>query len=325
MYAEYTILFRARNSSLILSTVGVRSISSADSRFSIVKLSAKNRGCFFVDLHGPQDCHIRNKHLHELKQFKKQTLLQDSINSISLNRKESALTLERLKRISPDVAMKFSIKADTVDDLVMRLYSPCDVSQNISSNIALSYCWQQKNWVNTSPESTDKITSKKPELPLPINPSLFQALLNERESEFEGVWCDQICIDQSNESEKQVAIGLMDLIYKEARCVVVALDDIKIDLAEEEYLRRYIETYDGIELNDETRRLPRLRKIPPNMHSFSVLIRLYEKILKARWFTRAWCAHEMQMGKRHAFLVQCAHVEGRPIRIFRIFRFDGDF
>ncbi|MCJ1403281.1 hypothetical protein MMC11_006504 [Xylographa trunciseda] len=281
-----------------------------------------NRGCFFLDLSGPQQDRIRKEDVHELKSSTKQTLLRDSVDSIFLGRDQAASTLERLKEFSPKVAKDFSIKADTVDDLVMRVYSHCNVEQNFSSYIALSYCWRLDSRINASWDIAENIATNNFKLSLPIPSSLFQAFLNERASESEGVWCDQICIDQSNELEKRVAIGLMDVIYKEARRVIVALDDIEIDLAEEEFLRRYIETFDGIELNDETRRIPRLRESPPNLHSLRVLIRLHEKILGARWFTRAWCAHEMRMGKRHAFLVQCKHVEGRPITVFR---FDGSF
>ncbi|MCJ1380483.1 hypothetical protein MMC17_003588 [Xylographa soralifera] len=282
----------------------------------------KNRDCFFLELFEPRQRCIQQEDVHELKKITKQTLLRESIDLISFNRGQAATVLERLKLFSPDVAANFSIKADTVDDLIMRLYSQCNSDQNISSYVALSYCWKHSSRINASSEIAENVADKHLEFRLPIRSSLFQALLNERESEFEGVWCDQICIDQSNEVEKRVAIGLMDIIYKEARCVIVALDDITIDPAEEEYLRRYIETYDGIELHDETRRILRLRETPPHTGSLHVLIRLHEKILGARWFTRAWCAHEMRMGKRHAFLVQCTHIEGRPDRVFR---FDGNF
>ena len=282
----------------------------------------ENRDCFFLELSGPRKWSIQQKDVHELKEATKQTLLRKSIDSISSNRGHAADTLERLKAFSPAVAANFSIKADTVDDLIMRLYSQCPDDQTVTSYVALSYCWKQTSRISVASETAEKIASKESEYWLPIYPSLFQALLNERKSEVEGVWCDQICIDQSNEVEKQVAIGLMDIIYKEARCVIVALDDITIDVAEEEYLRRYLETYDGLKLNDETRRIPRLRETPPDMSSNHVLIRLHEKITGAKWFTRAWCAHEMRMGKRHAFLVQCTHIRGRPDTVFR---FDGSF
>ena len=293
-----------------------------ESGFSLSKVSTKNRDCFFLEISGPQRGRIWQKDVHELKEVPKQILLRESIESISFNRGRDAAVLERLKAFSPEVAANFSVKADNVNDLIMRLYSPCGDDQTISSYVALSYCWMQNSRIDVSPDIAENFAGKELEYRLPIHSLLFQALLNERESESEAVFVDQLSIDQSNEMEKQVAIGLMDIIYKEARCVVVALDDIIIDIAEEEYLRSYIETYDGNKLNDEKRRIPRLRDTPPDMNSLHVLIRLHEKILGAKWFTRAWCAHEMRMGKRHAFLVQCTPVKGRPDRVFR---FDGSF
>ncbi|MCJ1438810.1 hypothetical protein MMC27_008200 [Xylographa pallens] len=296
--------------------------SFTKSSLSLVNPYLENRDCFFLELSGPRKRSIQQKNVHELKEATKRSLLRKSIDSISFNRGQAAATLERLEAFSPEVAANFSIKADTVDDLIMRLYSQCNDDQAVTSYVALSYCWTQNSRINLSSENLQKIASKEFEYCMPIHPSLFQALLNERQSESEGVWCDQVCIDQSNEVEKQVAIGLMDIIYKEARCVIVALDDITIDVAEEEYLRRYIETYNGLKLNDEARRIPRLRETPPDVSSFHILISLYEKILGAKWFTRAWCAHEMRMGKRHAFLVQCTHIRGRSDTVFR---FDGSF
>ena len=37
----------------------------------------------------------------------------------------------------------------------------------------------------------------------------------------------------------------------------------------------------------------------PDQHDF------YWKIIGSRWFQRAWCAHEMRMGKNHIFFVPC--------------------
>ncbi|MCJ1287129.1 hypothetical protein MMC26_006477 [Xylographa opegraphella] len=296
--------------------------SLTKSGISLAILSRENRDCFFTEQSGVRERHIRQQDVHVLKEVTKQTHLKESVDLISCNRGQDAATLDRLRTLSPEVAAKFSIKADTVDDLIMRLYSQCHDDQPISSYVALSYCWKVNSRRSVPWEIAENIAGKELGCRLPIHSSLFQALLSERESESEGVWCDQFCIDQSNEVEKRVAIGLMNIIYKEARCVIVALDDIVIDVGEEEYLRRYIKTYDGLKLNDETRRLPRLRETPPHIDSLRALVRFHDKILGAKYFTRAWCAHEMRMGKRHAFLVQCTHVEGRPDRVFR---FDGSF
>ena len=57
---------------------------------------------------------------------------------------------------------------------------------------------------------------------------MFQAILNKRQSETEGLWVDQICISQGDEAEKAVSIDMMYTIYKSARVVVIALDDVTV-------------------------------------------------------------------------------------------------
>ena len=66
---------------------------------------------------------------------------------------------------------------------------------------------------------------------------MCQTLLHERESENEGIWIDQLCIDQHNDEEKIYAIPVMDLVYKRARIVVVVLGDICLNRAENTLLQ----------------------------------------------------------------------------------------
>lgn len=280
----------------------------------ITGVTQKENGCFFIELRRPECYGLPKKHVHGLGKDTQNTLLRDSLASIAHQSVEASSTLGRLGRIDPSIASMFSVKADNVEAMNMRLHSCNSNRQTFSSYIALSYCWRKKPEVEPSTGSS--------EYPLPISSSLFRALLTECQSESEGVWCDQICIDQDNEFEKRVAISLMDVVYREARCVVVALEDFTINEAEETFLREYIQSYNGMNLNDQTRRIPRLRDKPPSDRSLLILHELYEKILRSRWFTRAWCAHELRMGKQHAFLVRCTDNSGRPATVFR---FDGGF
>jgi hypothetical protein len=43
---------------------------------------------------------------------------------------------------------------------------------------------------------------------------MVDKILKLRESDDEGIWVDQLCIDQENKDEKSIAIGVMDVIYK---------------------------------------------------------------------------------------------------------------
>jgi hypothetical protein len=81
---------------------------------------------------------------------------------------------------------------------------------------------------------------------------LYNALLNERQSQSEGVCINQVCINQDDEAEKQITVNTMDIIYKCTRAAVILLDDIEITKIEQEALCAYIprfeaqgETYEG--------------------------------------------------------------------------------
>ena len=95
----------------------------------------------------------------------------------------------------------------------------------------------------------------------------------------------------------------MDMIYREARSVIVALDDVEINPDEEMFLQDYLRSYNGLELFDDNRRIPQLRGMPSHIHTKSVCISLHKKTSGSRWVPRAWCAHDMRMGKRHVSCV----------------------
>ncbi|MCJ1396227.1 hypothetical protein MMC18_009116 [Xylographa bjoerkii] len=186
-----------------------------------------------------------------------------------------------------------------------------------NSYVALSYCWKPKNRV---PGTTLVDHVDKDEYPLPVSPPLFQALLAECRSAREGIWCDQICINQEDEVEKAVAISAMDIVYRCARIVVVALDDIEISVEEQSLLLHYIES-------DRTPKSPlgetfEVQSETLVMESDPVFRGLFEKILGARWFSRAWCAYEMRLASNHLFLIRCT-TEDEVVGT--VFRFNGSF
>jgi hypothetical protein len=182
------------------------------------------------------------------------------------------------------------------------------------SYVTASYCWLQ-------PDDTDKASNleaarKSPDswvdvgvaepasYPLPVSPLLYRALLHERQSAHEGVWIDQVCINQESSAEKQIAVNAMDLIYKCARTVIILLDDIKVSLAEQDFLASYIvefEQYDGSESFLE----PHYNERPPFMKANPVLRNFFLKLVGAKWFERAWCMHEMRLSPQHVFLIRC--------------------
>ena len=139
---------------------------------------------------------------------------------------------------------------------------------------------------------------------------MVNKILSLRGPENEGVWLDKLCIDQNeNEDEKKIAIGSMDVIYRSARRLLILLEDVQLNEEEEKagclYAKffedmarevakqelsgmaktNFLNTYfSGKENEDEA------KKIPENVRKEFI-----RKMLSARWFTRAWCAHESRI------------------------------
>ena len=111
---------------------------------------------------------------------------------------------------------------------------------------------------------------------------MVRGLLAQRGSPGEGIWIDQICVDQSNECEKMLAIGAMDLVYRCARLVVVVIEDIMFFKEEKTVLERLIAKYEddaGILPKGETEDLSQSGQDS-----------------ESHWFERVWCSHELQLG-----------------------------
>ncbi|KAK3332926.1 heterokaryon incompatibility protein-domain-containing protein [Cercophora scortea] len=193
-----------------------------------------------------------------------------------------------------EVAALFGFKATALSNAPFRLVqrvtagSNPDHVQTGQSFIALSYCWLSNDWKKK--ESSNSARKSK----VPISLALFEAILAERASENEGIWIDQLCINQTDKQEKAVAIGAMDVVYQRARLVTVVLEDIVLDPLDESTLRELMETYDRGETWVHSEKMSSNRR----------LTILTWKILSARWFTRAWCGHEFLVSNNHIFLLQ---------------------
>jgi Heterokaryon incompatibility protein (HET) len=76
---------------------------------------------------------------------------------------------------------------------------------------------------------------------------MADAVLSLRTSGDEGVWLDKLCINQSDEREKAVAIGAMDVVYRSARRLVILLEDVQLDAVEEKAAETYAGFYKDME------------------------------------------------------------------------------
>jgi hypothetical protein len=232
--------------------------------------------------------------------------LLSTANALSQSHQsEATAILSRLKELNPAIAKQFQPKQDPLSLLSLRLISTqVSACRAVSSFLAVSYCWHSPDWFVAS--------AAKPIVPgWKLSRPMLDALMGFRTSEEEGVWLDQLCIDQGNETDKKIHIGAMDMIYRSSRRLVILLEDIQLSQAEECAGLRYASVYEEScrevrERNLEgqakedfvDRMFPRQEeklRDEGKGHILSAVKSFALKLLGARWFSRAWCAHESCM------------------------------
>jgi hypothetical protein len=212
--------------------------------------------------------------------------------------------LEQLGHVAPSLLGVFIPKPELLDDLVFNVITDGPISHMGESYIALSYRWNSRSLVSCRTHGTAH------EFIFPTSPAMYHALLEERRSTHEGLWVDQICINQDDKQEQHVAVGAMDRIFQNARAVVIALDDIQVKETEAMYLHSYICGQKPV-ADDGT----------PEKGVYLHISEIVKNILQADWFERAWCEHEMRFAREHIFLVP--YKRQSSSRPFGIMRFNG--
>jgi hypothetical protein len=264
-------------------------------------------------------------------------IIKSSTQEILLNRQiwptsitdtniDAATLLSDLSRLAPSVVKEFLSKDHVNSAFTFRLINDVDFQGEEQGYIAMSYC--RRTITQTTPRRVVTPFGDLPfgwqkeveQFPLPTSTALFQAVVRERNIG-EGLWLDQICIEQEDEVERSITIGAIDTIYKNARTVVVALDDIAVTPDEEEFLRYYVEQYNYSQL--PAAHQPNTGLVPPFMQQCDLFRSFFERIVGSEWFERAWCALEMNMGQSHVFLVPCYKQYENDVQ--PIIRFTGAF
>jgi hypothetical protein len=239
---------------------------------------------------------------------------------------DAATLLSDLSRLAPSAVKDFIPKHLAESSVPLRLLNDVDFQGEVNEYIAISYC-RKKLKADTPLRVVTPVgalpfgwTKEITQFPIPTSNAVFQAVLRERQIG-EGLWYDQVCINQDDEAERVAVMGAIDIIYKNARTVVVALDDILATPEEEQFLRYYIEQYSQCNLPYDQQ--PYVGLVPPVMNQYPVLWSFLERILCSSWFERAWCAHEMKMGQNHVFFLPCfSHYEDE---VRTVIRFTGTF
>ncbi|KAL6709048.1 hypothetical protein ACN47E_002175 [Coniothyrium glycines] len=232
--------------------------------------------------------------------------------------------LTDLSCLAPSVAKNFMLKSHADSTFTFRLINNVEFQGEESSFIAMSYSWKRvvrhtsRRIVTPLGDLPFGWQKEVEQFPLPTSGALFQAVLRERRKN-EGLWFDQVCIDQENEMERMTTIGASDTIYKNARTVIVVLDDVLASPEEEQLLRYLFDQYSY----SETQSQPEVGSHPPVMSQYSFLRSFFERVVSSTWFERAWCAHEMRSAQSHVFLVPTDTNYGDGIQ--NVIRFTGTF
>ncbi|KAH0436331.1 hypothetical protein CcaCcLH18_04351 [Colletotrichum camelliae] len=243
-----------------------------------------------------------------LTEQNKANLFADALDRLACTREEAEITLHNLQAWAPDVAKSFSQRTSstilqtpfrvicskqpvenpvrTATESTLQGTHPFDASFIIRQYLAISYSWHNSQWPAT-PHS-----APVPGSIWPIGKRFAEAIVSERGHVREGIWMDQICIDQENNSEKQLAIACMDVVYRTCRKLVVLLEDVELTEDEADLCRKY-EAF-AYKLDHE----------PQDTTEAVLLISLHDKVAAARWWQRSWCFHEFVVGepwsdKRH--------------------------
>lgn len=232
---------------------------------------------------------IPRDHVHRLELADEARLLKPPSDEDS----HPEQLLHRLADLDVGVAKRFMVKPDIKAEFAFRLIcsSRHFIRQQHSSFIALSY--RRKRVVEKHP---DYYT-------LPLEKEMLQAVWEERISDNEGLWVDQICIDQDSDYEKTISMSAMDMVYRSARLVVVALDDLELKEHEGTVLENHVIEYERLKHVVADKRFRRHQ--PPYLDTHEDLLQVLQKILSSSWFRRAWCRHEMRLARDHVFLLPC--------------------
>lgn len=254
--------------------------------------------------------------LHELSEVDKQMLFEDFKPTQIAQVTRAEVLLAKLAHIAPELATKFELKPDLIKEFPMRLIYGGNSPGR--SYIALSYCWSDAYRDMTRSERPERLSSDL--LLVPLSALLFKAVLAERGATDEGLWIDQLCINQKNKEERRAAVAAMDTLYRKARIVFVALEDIEVSEVEQKFLEGFISEF------EESRSIldvPHYGEQPPFVEKNIVLRDFFHKITSSKWFTRAWCAHEMQLGQKHMFYIPCKTTG--PYNGNRVLGLSGEF
>lgn len=255
-----------------------------------------------------------------------QSLLSEASHQIHSRHGEAKSILHRLKQLNPAIGAQFQPKDDILSELRLRLLSPKQTAPpEFSSFLVVSYCWHYREW--------PLVPAAQPIAPgWEVSQPMVNAIMGLRDGPEEGVWLDKLCINQASVRDKQVHIGAMDIIYRSARRVVILLEDVQLTIEEEVAGQTYAGFYadmctivreqdfeDSAKADFVNSYFPSNERMLQDEGKGDILVAIRSfmaKFLSARWFSRAWCAHESRVVphlKQNNPLFLCYGHDGRVL------------
>ncbi|KAL9582064.1 MAG: hypothetical protein Q9212_003515 [Teloschistes hypoglaucus] len=281
------------------------------------RISLEGQHCMFRKLEPTNDEQISQENISvvgSLKDLHYQNTGNVSVTPMARHPNFDAVEVhKRIECVDPEIAEDFGFKKDAQMEAPFRLIRPEKSNKivpavQLPTFIALSYCWHNPSW--DSKDDPASIIMANAKMSWPISTSMVKALLLERTSWDEGIWIDQCCINQDDPQEKSQTIAFMDRIYEQARVVAVILEDIVIDDTERDLLEDLIQ-----QCSNRGAMEPSVLLESNLTHR---IVGLALKILSARWFTRAWCNHELLVSKNHIFIVGVQNLGHDQPKVLRI-------
>lgn len=239
----------------------------------------------------PSDAHYKPPLVFEVGLQAKRAMVKPS-NKIYV---EGERVMKALKTIDLQTSVQFGMKRLAVEKFTFKLLQDKLNVDTVNTRfnhearefMILSYACHSSWW---TPHDCLKYPSPMEEdKECPLTPVMWDAFLKQRLSPAEPYWVDSLCITQTLGHEKSFAIGAMDYVYRAARKVIVVIEDAAISKSEMDAILRYAETNEPMHVRDEA--------------DLKLIAQAYGRILKARWFQRAWCLHEFNTSNKHVFLV----------------------
>lgn len=213
--------------------------------------------------------------------------------------------LPNLRKWNPEVASTISEKDSAVKGIPFKLVTKHQIWNSTATNsfLAVSYCWHNDQWAVPS-----RFSYAPEDWSLPVSPAMLSALLCCVEDE-EGIWIDQLSIDQNNLRQKAHAVANMDTIYRNASRVLILLEDFDIGSDVEETLNLLAGTPNEPGNITGERIYVSRTAFAENFSTFFVqdvmetLYAFIEKVFdNCRWFERAWCHQEYQLNAGRLFI-----------------------